>query len=324
MAGFCLIPGMDQPLALEMGIGASAGYDSNAVLSAQETGSGFARYRLWGEHPLFSSNRQSIEALRGHVVLEGEYQDYFHVSDNFRLAASLDIEPPLTVKGLAVHLLAEAMVFENRELPEDDGNSLMAGARLQWLAGSRLTLEGFQSFSWLDNAGASTNSAASGYDVSMPSARGPSGSGRGSGHWHQQTDAPRQAAGASEASGLLGRTRLAARLFISPAISGDLTLARNILFANDSVNEYTENGIIIAGYWQPDRRWTAVLRAAYWDSEYDNAGPRADTLLLDISASRYINQWELFALAGWLDRAGSTETDTYNQTRIECGISRFF
>jgi len=175
MAGLCLTSGINQPSALDMGVEASAGYDSNAVLSAQKTGSGFARYRLCGEQSLFSSTTPSGEGPSGSVVLEGQYKDYFDVSDNFRVAASAEIEPPLASKRLVAHLLAEAMVFENRELPE-----------------------------------------------------------------------------------------------------------------------------------------------------YDNAGPQSDTVLLDVSASRTINQWELFALAGWLDREGAATTDTYKQTRIECGISRLF
>jgi hypothetical protein len=62
----------------------------------------------------------------------------------------------------------------------------------------------------------------------------------------------------------------------------------------------------------------------HWDTEYDFNGYQEDTMIADLWASRYIDKWELFVMARWLDQDATSTFATYQQTVIECGISRKF
>ena len=96
------------------------------------------------------------------------------------------------------------------------------------------------------------------------------------------------------------------------------------MFSAEEGAEYTENGLIAAAHFEPTEKWAFTVQAACWDTEYDFNGYQEETMIADIWASRYIDKWELFATARWLDQDASSTFDTYQQTVIECGISRKF
>jgi len=312
IAGLHLIADVGRPLAVQIGAEVSGGYDSNAVLSAEETGSGFMRYRLWGEQPFLQSNAQ----ITGTGIIQGAYQDFFDVSDNYRVSASADLQWHLQDKRIIPSLLGEATVYRNRELPEDDVNAVMIGGRLEWLTTPRLTLGGHQSFSWRDDAAATDASTI-----------GTGGGGMRSGPGRGRDPAPADPINISTAGdepGILSQTRLESTWYILPVLTADLSLAHNRMFSKDDPAEYSENGLIAGVQFEPAERWTLTAQAAYWDTKYDVGDYDADTLILDFWASRYFNKWEVFALARWLDKDASSAEDTYTQTLIECGISRIF
>jgi|GEM_PF-4677898 hypothetical protein len=314
MTGLFLILGINRSSAVEISAEASGGYDSNAVLSEEETGSGFARYRLWGTHPFLRSNKK----LSGLAVIEGNYQDFFNVSDNYGISAGADLRWHLKNARLIPILTGEAMVYRNRELPEDDVNAVLIGTGLKWLAASRLTLGGYQSFSWRDNAAAGTDSGMTG--TKTGAAGGSALRGR---RGRKGTD-PENTETIDDEPGVLSQTRVESQWFIGPSLTVDFILGHNQMFSTEKWAEYAENGVIAAVHFDPDEKWAFSFTTAYWDSEYDLTGYQEDTVIADLSVSRYIDKWKIFGLARWLDKDASLSFDTYQQTVIECGVSRKF
>lgn len=314
MTGLCLIPGVNRSSAVQIGAEISGGYDSNAVLSAEETGSGFGRYRLWAAQPFLRSN----ERLSGQGVIQGSYQDFFDVSDNYRISAGTDLQWHLNNKRLIPTFMGDVIVYRNRELPEDDVNAVTIGSRLQWLATSRLTLGGYQSFSWRDNAFAATDST--GYGTGTDGAKGPGPQKRRG----RDTADPISISAADDEPGILSQTRLESQWFLGPSLNLEAILAHNRMLSDETTAEYTENGLIAAVHFEPAEKWALTVRAAYWDTEYEVGGFEEDTLVTDLSASRYIDKWEVFALARWLDKEAFSTIDTYQQKVIECGVSKKF
>jgi hypothetical protein len=314
MACLCLILGINRSSALEISAEASGGYDSNAVLSEEETGSGFARYRLRGTHPFFRSTKK----LSGLASIEGNYQDFFNVSDNYGISAGADMRWHLKNARLIPILMGDVMVYRNRELPEDDVNAVLIGTGLKWLAASRLTLVGYQSFSWRDNAAAGTDSGMTGTKTGVAGGfalRGRSG--------RRGTD-PSNMEIIDDEPGVLSKTRVESKWFIGPSLTVDFILGHNQMFSTEKWAEYSENGVIAAVHFDPDEKWAFSFTTAYWDSEYDLTGYQEDTVIADLSVSRYIDKWKIFGLARWLDKDASLSFDTYQQTVIECGVSRKF
>ena len=312
MTGLCLIPGVNRSSAVQIGAALSGGYDSNAVLSDEETGSGFARYRLWGMHPFFQSNK----GLSGSGIIQGNYQDFFDVSDNYRITAGADLRWHLKNARLMPTLMGDVIVYRNRELPEDDANAVMLGSRLEWLATARLILGGYQSFSWRDNAAAATDGGRTGTG-------GTGGFGPRNRRGHHTTD-PINITSFADEPGILSQTRLESKWFLWPSLSADVSLGHNRMISAEEEAEYTENGLGAAAHFEPTEDWAFTVQAAYWHTEYDLNDYQEDTMIADLWASRYIDKWELFAMARWLDKDASATFDTYQQTVIECGISRKF
>jgi len=314
MTGLCLIPGVNRSFAAQIGAAVAGGYDSNAVLSAEETSSGFARYRLWGTHPFLQSNKR----LSGLGVIQGSYQDFFDVSDNYRITAGADLRWHLNNKRLIPTLMGDVVVYRNRELPEDDVNAVMLGTRLEWLATARLTIGGYQSFSWRDNAAAASDGGGTGTGTGGAGGFGPrSRRGRNATDHINVTTV-------DDEPGVLSQTRLESKWFIWPSLTADVSLGHNRMFSEEAGAEYKENGLIVAAHFEPTEKWAFTFQTAYWDMEYDLDDYQEDTVIADLWASRYIDKWELFAMARWLDKEASSTFDTYQQTVIECGISRKF
>jgi len=314
MASLCLIPGVNRSLAVQLGTEVSGGYDSNAALTDEETGSGFARYRLWVTQPFLQSNNK----LNGSGVIQGVYQDFFDISDNYRISAGADLRWHLDNKKIIPTFMGEAVVFRNKELPEDDVSAVLLGSRLQWLATSRLTLGGYQSISLRDNAAAAEAGSGFGMGIGGAGSPGPHGS-RG-----KASDASGNLTKADKETGILSQSRLESTWYILPSFTVDLTVAHNRMFSSENTAEYTENGFIATLRFEAGENWIFTGQAAYWDTEYDIGDFEEDTWIMDLWASRYIDKWELFALARWLDKEASATIDTYQQKVIECGVSRKF
>lgn len=117
----------------------SAGYDDNPAQTNDRKGSGFTFHRA----SMFDSWQLGGGAsFTG--LLEGSYQNYTRVGDNYFLKARGELERPVLGGRLVPALFLETNAYRDDYIREDDRDQYLAGMRLSWLFSRHMTfsLEG--------------------------------------------------------------------------------------------------------------------------------------------------------------------------------------
>jgi len=111
----------------------SLGYNDNPAQTNDRKGSGFIFHRAC----LSGSRAIGSAAFTG--LLEGSYQNYTRVEDNYFLKARGEISRPLPGGRLVPALLMEANAYRDEYVREDDRDQYLAGLRLSWLYSRQIT-----------------------------------------------------------------------------------------------------------------------------------------------------------------------------------------
>ena len=111
--------------ASQLVLQAAGGYDDNATLTDDPSGSGFGLYRIGLVRWIDASDA----GLTSCLYLDGAYQDYFRLSDNYTIRAGGATEWPFS-DLLRPGVYYEVMVFRDTEFPGDDLTEFLFGGRL--------------------------------------------------------------------------------------------------------------------------------------------------------------------------------------------------
>ena len=130
----CLLLPVSRSEALDLLAELTAGYDSNPALSDPSDGSGFSVYGLGAMHMFVLPEDLTLE-----LSVEGRYQDYWSVEDNYRLQAGTALSYVMAEGRLLPALIGEVAVYRDALIEADDRNQAMVGIRADWILSNRLT-----------------------------------------------------------------------------------------------------------------------------------------------------------------------------------------
>jgi len=290
----------------------TGGYDSKPALTDPSEGSGFSVYGL-GVGQSFGL----AENLDLDLLVEGRYQDYWNVEDNYRIQADGAITYAL-FDGRFLHaLIGEGALYRDGLIDADERNEAMVGLRADWILSSRMTLTVEETCRWLDYLNWAMPFSGKGQgrqDVSGGKGGRPSHAGFQDGlrRGPSLSDPDFPAKGKSPLNTLypprnnrLLSTGLSLALFIFPSLNGRFYAAYGDLNASLDMESYREIQAGAALSWSPAPEWLAdVTRVRETDTIWS----------VGIQISRFWGDLELFGQAGWKSGDAPLDYESYTQT----------
>lgn len=282
---FILITGA---AASDMSVELAAGYDDNVSLSSTAEGSAFGSYQIKFYHQ-FLPDLLSADC---DIFIDGSYQDYFSMGDNYELRPGISLTFPLSNGRLVPGIMAEVLIYRDDFIKEDDRDEIMAGVQLEWLTTARVSLGFHHIWAWLDYT----------EPVILQTVRPSSGPGKGrgmpGGPHHQEHDDTHQHTSSSRDDHLRS-TGIQGMLFFTPEIQGHISLEYNRLDSSIETESYRQNSGILSLLWAPGDLWeisaTTFWKRAKYDQDIENTD-RTDTICnAGLGISCFIDKFEFFS-----------------------------
>ncbi|MDQ1336831.1 MAG: hypothetical protein QG552_3781 [Thermodesulfobacteriota bacterium] len=335
---FCFLLMGGHSGAVDLTAELTAGYDSNPALTDPSEGSGFSVYGLRAAQPFGVTDDLNLD-----LSVEGRYQDYWSVGDNYRMQADGSLTYVLVDGRFLPSLMGEAAAYRDALIEADERNEAMVGIGADWIISRRLTLGLEQTCRWLSylnwampfsgkgqgrqevkgGKGGRRFSSASqperGWDLSP---RGPSPPINGNSPLDTLYP-PRD--------NRLFATTLKLDVFILSSLTGRVYAAYGDLDASLDMESYREIQAGAALSWSPAPEWLAEVEAAWFRTDYHRV-PQNITCVrrtnqiwsAGIQVSRFWGSVEVFGQAGWKSGDAPLDYESYTQTVIQCGLSYSF
>ena len=335
MTLFCLLITAQPSLAMDLVAELSAGYDSNPALGDPAEGSGFSVYSAGLGHVL-----NCTEDLMLDVSLEGRYQDYWQLEDNYRVQAGTTLTYTMLNGRLLTSLMGEAVAFRDHLIEADERNEIMVGLGAEWILTNRLTLGFEQTCRFLNylnwarpfsgkGQGRGSNQQGKGrkQNASMSEFQsitnlGDHGSGSGNRQLHQLYP-PRNNRFLS--------TTLDLDIFILPSVTGRIYATYGDLNASLDMESYRELQTGLGLYWIPRAQWRLGFEARGSRVRYDSVPENITRVrknntiwFLGMDISRFWGNFEVFGEVAWTSGEAPLDSVDYTQAVILCGISYIF
>ena len=316
----------------------TGGYDSNPALTDPSDGSGFSVYGVRVGQPFVLTDGLGLD-----LSMEGRYQDYWSVGDNYRVQADGAVTYKLASGRFLPALLGEVAAYRDALIEADERNEAMVGIRADWIISSRLTLGFEQSFRWLSYSNWALPFSGKGQG------RKETKDGKG-GRSHSEGFLPEagwkaspwglDAAenGKSPLSTLypprdnrLLSTGLNLDIFILSSLNGRVFAAYGDLVSSLDMESYREIQAGAALSWAPASEWLVEAEAAWFRTDYHRVPENMirvrqtnDVWSAGIQVSRFWGTFEVFGQAGWKSGDAPLDYESYTQTVIQCGLSYSF
>lgn len=316
----------------------ASGYDSNPALIDPSEGSGFSLYAFRAGQPL-----SLTEALALDLSVEGRYQDYWSVGDNYRLQADGSFTVALADGRFLPALVGEAAAYRDALIEADERDEAMAGIRADWILSKRVTLGLEQTCRWLRYR-----------NWAMPfSGKGQGGmDGRNAKNSDHFSETPHSERGRSPfrpeveppmrrrsplqtlyppRDNRLLSTTLDLDAFLLPSLTGRVFVEYGDLDASLDMESYREIVGGIALSWFPAPEWLVEMDAAWQRTDYHDV-PETLTHVREtnhvrsagIQISRFWRGFEFFGHAGCKSGDAPLDYASYTQMVIQCGLSFSF
>lgn len=301
----------------------ASGYDSNPALTDPSEGSGFSLYAFRAGQPL-----SLTEALGLDLSVEGRYQDYWSVGDNYRLQADGSFTVALADGRFLPAFVGEVAAYRDALIEADERDEAMVGIRADWILSKRATLGLEQTCRWLSYR-----------NWAMPfSGKGQGGMNgeRGRSPFHPETEPPKRRRSPLQTlypprDNLLLSTTLDLDAFLLPSLTGRVFVEYGDLDASLDMESYREIMGGIALSWFPAPEWLVEMDAAWQRTDYHDV-PETLTHVREtnnvrsagIQISRFWRGFEFFGQAGWKSGDAPLGYASYNQVVIQCGLSFSF
>ena len=348
MSGISLFWTM-QAAALDMTLEAAAGYDDNVTSSRDAAGSGFGAYRISLGQPFFSGTQWiGVDAF-----IDVSYQDYFQADDNYQFKAGGLVSGSLAGGRILPGLMYEAKFYRDDEAEWDETNEHRLKGQLEWLMSGRFTLGIRQAWTWqeycnpveiLQQASASDpqHPMLTCRRVEYETPHSHHGNMKHENMKHGNMKHENMKHGNMKHENMmeenqqqtisrddrLSQSSFKITAYLSPDLEADVSLTHNRLSSSIKAESYRENSISFSVGWFPDDLWKISAMTSWKDAEYDftsESPDRSDTIrAVSVGISRFINKYELFVHAEWLDNDSSLEKESYHQMVTQCGVSLSF
>ncbi len=325
--------------AMDFVVETAAGYDSNPALTERSESSGFSVYGLGMGCQFTLTDDLILEGL-----LEGRWQDYWEVGDNYLLQAKAALSYPLAKARVLSSLMGEVIAYRDNLVEEDERDEVMVGVQADWLISGRLTLVFEHAWRWLDFSNWSKPLSGRGQAGQLNGGMNPSGSVMGS--QPGAIGSPSQGQGMNGPGGygpMLGQilpprddlliyTSLGLDIFLSPSISGSMYMAYGDLDSSITMPEsYREIQAGISLVWVPAGKWRLEVETEWHRTEYHKVPetiiqirPTNYTQSAGAKLSRFRGALELFGQVGFKKGDVPLDYNSYTQTVLQCGLSWSF
>ncbi|MFO7599933.1 MAG: hypothetical protein R6X27_09010 [Candidatus Desulfacyla sp.] len=325
-------------LAVDLTAELTAGYDSNPALIDPSEASGFSVYGLRAGQPLGLTDDLSLD-----LSVEGRYQDYWSVGDNYRVQADGAITYSLAEGKFLPALMGEVAAYRDALIEADDRNEAMVGVRADWIMSSRLTLGFEQSCRWLSylnwampfsGKGQGRQDAKGGKSGKRSSPAFRPEKGWEPSPWRpdsgEKGNSPLHTLYPPRDNRLLA-TALNLDIFILSSLTGRVYGAYGDLDASLDMESYREIQAGAALSWAPAPEWLVGVEAAWFRTNYHRV-PESITRVREsndlwsagIQVSRFWGDFEIFGQAGWKSGDAPLDYESYTQTVVQCGFSYSF
>jgi len=297
----------DKAMSLDISLGLSAGYDDNLSQEQTAVSSAFTSHQIKLYQLLFSD----ISSAEGNIFIEGDYQNYSDVPDNYKLRGGLSFSFPLAKGRLLPSIFSEAAIYRDSFISEDERDEMLAGGAVEWLATGRFTLIVRQTWNWSDYkepvilyTGSHASESGAGKEWSH---------GHGGENQHQQSFSRDDRISSSEIEG---------KFFLSPTIETSLSAECNYLNSSAETESYLQNALYLSFLWKPHDMWEISAKSFLKNTDYDNpALERTDkTFFISLGISCFIRNFEIFLQVENTENDSSLDIESYHQTVTQCGF----
>lgn len=316
----------------------TAGYDSNPALIDPPEASGFSVYALRAGQPLILTDDLGFE-----LSVEGRYQDYWSVGDNYRLQVDGAMTYTLADGHFFPALIGEVAAYRDALIEADERNEAMLGIRAEWIISKRATLGFEQSYRWLNYlnwAMPFSGKGQGGQDVQGGKKGGTStpdyqsDKGWGPLLWSPESSgkgkSPLYALYPPRDNRLLS-TGLNLDIFMTSSLTGQVYTSYGDLNGSLDMESYREIQAGASVSWAPAPEWLVVMEAAWFRTDYHKVPSTIahvretnDVWSAGFQVSRFWGDIELFGQAGWKSGDAPLNYESYTQTVIQCGLSYSF
>ncbi|NQU15239.1 MAG: hypothetical protein HQ561_13890 [Desulfobacteraceae bacterium] len=336
-AFFCFALMVPYSEAVDLLAELTAGYDSNPALSDPSDGSGFSVYGLGAGHVFTLSEDLALD-----LSVEGRYQDYWSVGDNYRVQAGTALSYVLAEGRFLPSLIGEVAAYRDALIEADERNEAMVGIRADWIVSNRLTLGFEQTFRWLGylNWAKPFSGKGQGRQVDNGGKGGKtfSAASRPEGQWAL----PPLDQGPRKENGQLNKlypprnnrlmvTGVGLDIFILPSLTGRVYAAYGDLNSSLDMESFREIQSGVAFSWVPATQWRVGVEGVWYRTEYYSVPqnitcvrPTNITWSSGVQVSRFWGDFELFGQVGWKSGDAPLDYESYTQTVIQCGLSYSF
>jgi len=298
---------------------AAVGYDDNYGLSSHSQGSGFAMY----DFLVLTKIPLNIPYLELTGLMNGAYQDYFSISDNFSIKGGVDSKMVFARDRLPVTFSYTGEVYRDREFTEDDLNSQQLALTCEWSDFARFIPAFFYSIAWQNyetsfgDAHAMENPFSAG-ELNMH------GDGKGNGKNRKIYPGESRNDRLWMAEGRL-------MYYISPFLTSEMAVSHTRCSSSQKIESYRADGISVSLFKRTDA-WELSALASIKRFDYDwypkDSGGAVDRRDLKITGgvgvSYFFKKYEFFLKADITDNHSDINEESYLSRVLKCGISRLF
>ncbi len=286
--------------ALDKTIGISAGYDNNVNSTPVELGSSFTAYHLNLTHQM-SHEKGFGESS---VYFDSFYKNYSQFDDNFSANAGAYYSCFPGGNRVMTLGLIDAGIYRDKENYFDELNWIKIGGKLEYFYSGRITFQFMQFFNWsdylepvLDITESDSGSASGNTDTGLTKKRD---------DFYMSSD--------------LGVT-----VRLHPKLNMKAYALYNRLSSNIKRERYDGFGGSIILRFSPDTLWGISAETSLWKNDFDTSEDRTDTFMYaNLTINLFINQYELFIRAEFMENDSSLEYETYERIVTQCGVSIYF
>ncbi len=200
--------------------------------------------------------------------------------------------------------LIEAGLYRDNENYLDELNRIKIGGKLEYFYSGRITFQFWQFFNWshylepVEYITASDSGYESGNtDTNLTKKRN---------DFYMSSD--------------LGVT-----VRLHPKLNVKLFALYNRLNSNINTESYDGFGGSIIVRFSPNTLWGVSAETLLWKNDFDESGDRTDTFKsANLIINLFINQFELFIRADFMENDSTLEYETYKRLVTQCGVSICF
>ena len=285
-------------------LGINGGYDNNVNATPDESGSTFTTFHMNLNHQMSHDKAYG----KSGIYLNSFYKYFSQFEDNLAANAGAYYSFfPGSDRFMTLGLIETGM-YRDEEDKYDELNRIKTGVQLKYFHSGRTTFHLAQYFNW--------NRYLEPVEYAVLEQQSGSGSGNAGTSLLVLT---------KHRNDCYASTDLGINIKLHPMFTLTMYALYNKLYSNIETEAYDGFGSSVYCRFSPDPSWGISTEGFIWRNTYDGGFNRTDTYRsVNLLANLFIDRYELFLRADFMDNDSSFDDETYTRIITQCGISVFF